>query len=610
MKKNSIILLLVTILSLASLISCSQQSDDKNDYATITIKLPKVNTRARFNKELTNSYNITLYMEDGEVFQEPVDISAGEDAVFENIPFGTYQVKVKALSEQGKVIATGESEVFELNSTEGTSVSVMLILGQYFNINYELDGGINSPDNPSIYTYEDLVTLEDPEKENFDFEGWFTENTFENKITSIDGEQSLSDITLYAKWIKVLTNYESCPPSGTYYIKTPEDLKKISEWANGGTTQTFSGYTFILYNDIEMNPEETWKSIGYGNNGNTGTAHAFKGNFDGAGHEISSLKIESTSISATYCYPAFIGCLSGGTVKNLTLRGTSFSAGFVGFLTDGEKIDNCKNYMDVTGQSSNAGGIVASYYKGYVTNCENYGTITTTNGNVGGIAGDVNTAYSIGNSYIEGCRNYGEIYTTNDEAGGIVGFNRLTVYNCENYGKISSQYGFVGGITGTSYSTDPERELILNCINKGEITSIEAVGGISGSIGSTWGSEKNYQVFAKIRNCVNMGTVSISSGTETSAGGIVGAYEKEEYNSFKFTIENCYSLEGKCDATIGSIITEADTNVEVTENAEIFTEDQIDSVVNSLNTWASSNTPYAAGTSYKTWKATGNTISF
>ncbi|MBQ9743976.1 MAG: InlB B-repeat-containing protein, partial [Clostridia bacterium] len=42
-----------------------------------------------------------------------------------------------------------------------------------FSITYELNGGTNSVDNPLTYTKGEIVTLNNPTKENYYFKGWY-----------------------------------------------------------------------------------------------------------------------------------------------------------------------------------------------------------------------------------------------------------------------------------------------------------------------------------------------------------------------------------------------------------------------------------------------------
>ena len=71
-----------------------------------------------------------------------------------------------------------------------------------YNISYVLNGGTNNSSNPSTYTYGKGATLSNATKQGYTFDGWYTESTFENKITSISTTQT-GNITVYAKYNEI-----------------------------------------------------------------------------------------------------------------------------------------------------------------------------------------------------------------------------------------------------------------------------------------------------------------------------------------------------------------------------------------------------------------------
>lgn len=70
-----------------------------------------------------------------------------------------------------------------------------------YTISYYLNGGNNSTLNPSCYTIEtEKYTLETPVKTGYDFEGWFTDSSFNgNAVVEIAGGAT-ENLILYAKW--------------------------------------------------------------------------------------------------------------------------------------------------------------------------------------------------------------------------------------------------------------------------------------------------------------------------------------------------------------------------------------------------------------------------
>ena len=71
---------------------------------------------------------------------------------------------------------------------------------KYYYLAYELYGSTKA-NNPEKYTIEQTFTLKDPApRAGYTFGGWYTEDTFVNKITEIQLGSS-EDMTLHAKWI-------------------------------------------------------------------------------------------------------------------------------------------------------------------------------------------------------------------------------------------------------------------------------------------------------------------------------------------------------------------------------------------------------------------------
>ena len=73
---------------------------------------------------------------------------------------------------------------------------------QQYDIVYHLDGGVNATDNPATYTTGISVTLADPTKKGFEFQGWYTDKEFKNQVTEISAK-STGSINLWAKWSKL-----------------------------------------------------------------------------------------------------------------------------------------------------------------------------------------------------------------------------------------------------------------------------------------------------------------------------------------------------------------------------------------------------------------------
>ena len=266
------------------------------------------------------------------------------------------------------------------------------------------------------------------------------------------------NITLYAAW--------KCAN-----IKDPDDLFDFSKVVNKGNN--YYGTTVFLDSDIDLNGK-AFEPIGYY------YFNYFRGVFDGQGHVISNLIMNSSSQ-----YVGLFGNSTGLTIKNAILDsscsisstfngiGHAYMGGFIGYCytLNGPCInDNSVNMGSVTfiGNISSsynslylggiAGYIISWNNNSLMKNCANYGDLTHSgNGNksyLGGIAGYFEHGF-LWKAYIYNCINYGRITqnaTTSSELhiGGIAGYAQyVSIENCVNGGKLSSNNStYTGGIAG------------------------------------------------------------------------------------------------------------------------------------------------------------------
>ena len=99
-------------------------------------------------------------------------------------------------AEDGSLMTAG-TDVF-LTNQDVPAVYTASWRPKEYSISYELNGGSNHPDNPSVYTVESgMITLSDPIKGSSVFEGWYLNDT--TKITQIDSTKP-ENIVLYARW--------------------------------------------------------------------------------------------------------------------------------------------------------------------------------------------------------------------------------------------------------------------------------------------------------------------------------------------------------------------------------------------------------------------------
>lgn len=289
-----------------------------------------------------------------------------------------------------------------------------------------------------------------------------------------------------------------------FLLKTKDDLLTLSSITNE-KSQYFTDTYFKLANDIDMEYAPFESIAGHYNDVNV----AFAGTIDGDGHTIHKLEINrvvwkikpedsadglGTPETSLGNDPAknsrmtggFIGRLAAeGVVKNLNFADDckftmwSMSGAVVGDCYG--TVENCRNYADITGYSSNIGGIVGQLRKdGRVVGCYNAGDIYCGYNNAGGV---VATSYG----YVENCANAGSVIVKKlskqstiqkmiKSAGGVVAYGNGTVLrNCLNVGSVYAWGDRVGGIAAyfskISHELGSSNNEMYNSINYGAVKS-------------------------------------------------------------------------------------------------------------------------------------------
>ena len=354
-----------------------------------------------------------------------------------------------------------------------------------------------------------------------------------------------------------------------YRISTADELAWLAQEVNAGRG---ASYNAVLCNDIDLKNEE-WTPIG------KNSSYAYKDTFDGAGHTISGLKIDSTDQ-----YQALFGYVKGGTVKNLTVAGSvmssnkytagivaygnpvtvtnctnnvsvtatknGYAAGVVAYASTGSDVMDCTNNVAIIGCGDYVGGIVGTGYRiKAISNCFNRGSVTN-NGTpggyaycTGGIAGGVS-----GSPTVTRCGNTGDVTSTIKRTGGVVGGAAGTISACFNTGTVTGIYS-VGGVAGSASANNVK---ITDCYNTGAVicetpsvsfndSNAKGVGGIIGDPSST----SNTGIV--LTNCYNAGAVTNNSTTaDVVVGGVIGSSAAKNYSGVAtpnlITAQNCYYL--------------------------------------------------------------------
>ena len=236
--------------------------------------------------------------------------------------------------------------------------------------------------------------------------------------------------------------------------------------------------------------ETSWNPIG-------GASNPFKGIFDGNGHTVSDLYINS-SVSDL----GLFGKVDGAEIKNVTVQGnvtgfyeegneqSGLYVGLVlGFGASNTKLENCKSEGSVKGYQ-NVGGIagIVPYNGNVITSCTNRATVTGLGQN---------------SEYVGGIVGYGQ------------GFSL-----CANFADITSEGNNVGGLAG-QLNPNSEGQGMSNCMNAGNVIGKQNVGGLVGNCCAA--------------NNVNNYSIGRVEATNQYAGLLVGTYGNGLSKAFEKT---------------------------------------------------------------------------
>ena len=213
--------------------------------------------------------------------------------------------------------------------------------------------------------------------------------------------------------------------AGVYQIGSAAELQKFAQRVNNGELADANA---VLTANINLNPDMKIDEDGKVTNGSelaqwipigTNSSQQYRGTFNGAGHTISGLYIDSDAD-----YQGLFGCLDqGGTVQDLSVSGSVSGNNYVGGVVgyNSGTFENCAFTGSVSGDWY-VGGVVGDN-SGTVENCYNTGSVTSSVSPVGGVVG-----YNGGT--VENCYNTGEVSGTSNYVGGVVGYNGDTVTGC------------------------------------------------------------------------------------------------------------------------------------------------------------------------------------
>ncbi|MBQ8279918.1 MAG: InlB B-repeat-containing protein [Roseburia sp.] len=150
--------------------------------AAATVNISSISRQRYTGKMIVPAVTIEL---DGERLVKGRDYTV---AVLDGVEVGTATLIATGIENYAGELATFSFEIYKTTIT------------------YVLNGGVNSADNPDFYTAEDKITFANPTRDDYDFMGWYSDDTYTKRVRGIEPGTE-GNITLYAKWEPIQQAY-------------------------------------------------------------------------------------------------------------------------------------------------------------------------------------------------------------------------------------------------------------------------------------------------------------------------------------------------------------------------------------------------------------------
>lgn len=226
----------------------------------------------------------------------------------------------------------------------------------------------------------------------------------------------------------------------------------------GGIPGNYHDYYFKQTTDLDLSDIVNWDPIGY-----SGSCY-FAGHYDGDGHTISNVKSTGKNDADGFATAGIFGWVSGGSVKNLTVKNANFVAtgqdnysfvGGVAAVAFAASIENCtvKNSAleSKRDNNNNCAGGIAGYSTGAgFVNCASISNNIQSMAYGGGFVGENDDDNGVGNSTYTDCYavNCSVAVKTEETsgtsfAGGFIGMivSDIALTNCYAYKQTLSTEG-------------------------------------------------------------------------------------------------------------------------------------------------------------------------
>lgn len=327
----------------------------------------------------------------------------------------------------------------------------------------------------------------------------WTPNSVGTYYMTVCAKDTHGNITKYKQQLTVVSFKGSGTDNEPYQIWNVEQLDSV---------RYFVDKCFILMTDLDLSENSNWNPIGVSSfdylYDNIFTGTSFTGSFNGNGHVISNLYINSSAD-----FTGLFVRLLNATVENLSLvnvdiTGNNVVGGIAGAM-DYSEINNCTISGKITGGTDNVGGITGKSINGStIKTCISAVNVSGRN-NIGGLIGNSSQS-TIDKSYVTG-----DVKGDNTLGGLIGNISESSVSNCYARGNVKGE-DRLGGLSGANLNSD-----ISNCYATGSVLGDDYTAGLSGYNDST-----------VIKTCYASGYII----GDTCVGGLVAYNSSSVISSF------------------------------------------------------------------------------
>ena len=463
--------------------------DDGDGVADINDAFPLDNSRSAFTvgnlRAIPDVASITLTWDNPAASISMINISyipiAGGTLMPELLT--TYQGNSIIGNNQKNVIAavtTGLTDGIEYNFTvtpilngadaakNSAGVSAIRTIGANFDNDAEPDSIDADDDNDGVDDDNDAFPKDRTETTDTDMDG-----TGDNADVDDDGD-GLIEIHNATQLDQVRYSL-----AGTFSKATMDAAEDTTGCGGLNGMTTCSGYELAA--PIDLSAIDNWEPLGYCTNAGCTSRTPFTATFDGNGHIINGLTINSTDNTDNRRHAiALFGIIDDADLRNIHLRNanvnvnhTDNTAMLVGFMRAASTLSNSSAQGTVISTTDSVGGLVGGAgSNNLISSSYVFDSMVMSSGvSVGGLVGFCHDA-DISSSYVSNTAVSGA-----DQVGGLVGFSQINIINSSYVSNTAvSGADRVGGLVGYILDADISTSYVSNA----SVSGTEGVGGLIG----------------------------------------------------------------------------------------------------------------------------------